>query len=225
MLRLNLQHLRDRLAHLNSQIPLLEAERTTIHKTLSAVFYSVLDLPSEVTSEIFLHCLPDAPSVPSSITAPLLLLKICRRWRDIALKTPALWASFAVYGGSGRTFGSMGTDHCQNGFSEQALLSSISVSSIRVLSFFFRLCIPSTTSQPLAIQAMVRHRFRTRSSRFSTMHRNGAVYILLSRSAVLSIPGRKRLCEGMSLLSRNSLWTRTSKVKQRTGATSQILGP
>ncbi|KAJ7820687.1 hypothetical protein B0H13DRAFT_1702757, partial [Mycena leptocephala] len=111
MLRPNLQHLRDRLAHLNSQIPLLEAERTTIRKTLSAVSYAVLDLPNEVTSEIFLHCLPDAPSIPSSITAPLLLLKICKRWRDIALKTPALWASFAVHGGSGRTFGSMGTDH------------------------------------------------------------------------------------------------------------------
>ncbi|KAF7335528.1 F-box domain-containing protein [Mycena venus] len=111
MPRPNLQHLRDRLAHLNSQIPLLEAERKAIRKTLSAVFYPVLDLPSEVTSEIFLHCLPDAPSVPSSITAPLLLLKICRRWRDVALKTPALWASFAVHGGSGRTFGSLGTDH------------------------------------------------------------------------------------------------------------------
>ncbi|KAJ7909300.1 hypothetical protein B0H13DRAFT_1616632 [Mycena leptocephala] len=102
MLRRNLQHLRDHLARLNSQIP-LEAEPTTIHKTLSAVFHPVLDLPGEVTSEIFLHCLPDTPSIPSSITAPLLLLKICKRWRDTALKTPVLWASFAVHGGSGRT--------------------------------------------------------------------------------------------------------------------------
>ncbi|KAJ6568751.1 hypothetical protein B0H19DRAFT_1256470 [Mycena capillaripes] len=102
------------LWHLNvvdTLIPLLEAERTTIRKTLSAIRYPVLDLLSEVTSEIFLHCLPDAPSVPSSIAAPLLLLKICKRWRNIALKTPALWASFAVNGGSGQRFGSMGTDH------------------------------------------------------------------------------------------------------------------
>ncbi|KAJ7806850.1 hypothetical protein B0H14DRAFT_1564484 [Mycena olivaceomarginata] len=48
---------------------------------------------------------------PSSLTAPLLLLKICKRWRDIALRTPALWASFAVHSGSGRAFGSMGSDH------------------------------------------------------------------------------------------------------------------
>ncbi|KAJ7306940.1 hypothetical protein DFH08DRAFT_901411 [Mycena albidolilacea] len=111
MLRPDLQHLRNRLAHLDPQIPLLEAERTTICKTVSAVIYLVLDLPSEVTSEIFLRCLPDAPSVPSSLTAPLLLLKICKRWRDIALRTPALWASFAVHSGSGRAFGIMGSDH------------------------------------------------------------------------------------------------------------------
>ena len=50
MLRPDLQHLRNRLAHLDSQIPLLEAERTNIRKTLSAVIYVVLDLPSEVAT-------------------------------------------------------------------------------------------------------------------------------------------------------------------------------
>jgi hypothetical protein len=51
------------------------------------------------------------------------------------------------------------------------------------------------------------------------------VYILLSHSAVFPMPGRKRLCEGMSIPSRNSLSMPTPKVKQWAGATSPILSP
>ncbi|KAJ6534213.1 hypothetical protein B0H19DRAFT_847183, partial [Mycena capillaripes] len=91
-----LQHLRDRLSQLDSQIPLLQAERKSIRQQLSVVFYPVLELPPEVTSEIFVHCLPDIPLHPSVHAAPLLLLKICKKWREIALRTPALWASFAL---------------------------------------------------------------------------------------------------------------------------------
>ncbi|KAF8202822.1 hypothetical protein K438DRAFT_1758127 [Mycena galopus ATCC 62051] len=97
MPRSNLQHLRDRLALLNSQIPLLEAERKTIRQKLAAVFYPVLELPTEITSEIFVHCLLNVPLTPTALTAPLLLLRICKKWREIALKTPVLWASFAVH--------------------------------------------------------------------------------------------------------------------------------
>ncbi|KAJ6531126.1 hypothetical protein B0H19DRAFT_967132, partial [Mycena capillaripes] len=55
-------------------------------------FNPVLRLPPELTSEIFLFCLPDSEfNVPNSTTAPLLLCQIFRRWRDIALATPGLW--------------------------------------------------------------------------------------------------------------------------------------
>ncbi|KAJ7167817.1 hypothetical protein C8R46DRAFT_1094246 [Mycena filopes] len=58
-----------------------------------------LALPPEITSEIFLHCLPPVPELgsypkdaPRSSRAPLLLLRVCRAWRDIAMSTPHLWA-------------------------------------------------------------------------------------------------------------------------------------
>ncbi|KAJ7982993.1 hypothetical protein DFH06DRAFT_904033, partial [Mycena polygramma] len=60
-------------------------------------------LPVEVNSEIFIHCLPSGPEgfdsikydrmKPRSRNAPLLLLQICRTWRDIALGTPRLWST------------------------------------------------------------------------------------------------------------------------------------
>lgn len=51
-------------------------------------------IPSEILSYIFELCLPDGwidPSSPiSSSVAPLLIEKVCRRWRDIARITPEL---------------------------------------------------------------------------------------------------------------------------------------
>ncbi|KAJ6554425.1 hypothetical protein B0H19DRAFT_868891, partial [Mycena capillaripes] len=53
--------------------------------------YPILTLPTEITVEIFTHCLPDEPCVPRTDTAPLLLGRICRTWREISLATPELW--------------------------------------------------------------------------------------------------------------------------------------
>ncbi|KAJ6490756.1 hypothetical protein C8R47DRAFT_1123451 [Mycena vitilis] len=51
-------------------------------------------LPVELTSEIFLYCLPDNDFVvPRSTTAPLLLCHTVKLWRNIALATPRLWSS------------------------------------------------------------------------------------------------------------------------------------
>ncbi|KAJ7744950.1 hypothetical protein DFH07DRAFT_924816 [Mycena maculata] len=55
--------------------------------------YPILTLPTETTAEIFMHCLPDVPSLPRIDTAPLLLGRICSKWRIISLTTPQLWSS------------------------------------------------------------------------------------------------------------------------------------
>ncbi|KAJ7233770.1 hypothetical protein C8J57DRAFT_1090236, partial [Mycena rebaudengoi] len=58
---------------------------------------SILDsidarLPFELWSEIFILCLPDPRERhPNARTAPLLLLRICSVWSNIARSTPALW--------------------------------------------------------------------------------------------------------------------------------------
>ncbi|KAJ7191779.1 hypothetical protein GGX14DRAFT_380761, partial [Mycena pura] len=56
-----------------------------------------LTLPNELTTRIFLHCLPPHGRVrPNPKTGPLLVAQICRHWRAVALSFPALWASIVL---------------------------------------------------------------------------------------------------------------------------------
>ncbi|KAJ7623502.1 hypothetical protein FB45DRAFT_925825 [Roridomyces roridus] len=67
-----------------------------------AVLYALaarpaLTLPSEVISTIFLFSLPDDEFIaPKPNEAPLSLISICKRWRVIAVNTPAVWASLSI---------------------------------------------------------------------------------------------------------------------------------
>ncbi|KAJ7883801.1 hypothetical protein B0H13DRAFT_1721188 [Mycena leptocephala] len=96
------QSLRDRLAEIDAQIALLEAERKIIQEQLGVVTYPVLSLPFDITSEIFVQCLPPVSNsepifhFPQKLPAALLLSQICRTWRDIAFKTPRIWAQFSI---------------------------------------------------------------------------------------------------------------------------------
>ncbi|KAJ7166812.1 hypothetical protein C8R46DRAFT_1351072 [Mycena filopes] len=74
----------------------LTEEKIAIQKSLDSIVYPILTLPVELTGEIFLHCLPDTPTPPSSTMAPMLLARICQYWRDIACSTPRLWAALRV---------------------------------------------------------------------------------------------------------------------------------
>ncbi|KAJ6515491.1 hypothetical protein C8R45DRAFT_888353 [Mycena sanguinolenta] len=99
--------LRRRLAELDAQISdqkrvldQLLRTRSDVERELHATAtYPVLTLPVEVTAEIFLHCLGvlDPPSIPqSSGSAPIVLSRVCRAWRDIAFSTPILWSQLRV---------------------------------------------------------------------------------------------------------------------------------
>ncbi|KIK33520.1 hypothetical protein CY34DRAFT_38321, partial [Suillus luteus UH-Slu-Lm8-n1] len=50
-------------------------------------------LPAELLSEIFTHTLPpfDGFLPPSKLRPPILLTRVCRRWREVAVGTPNLW--------------------------------------------------------------------------------------------------------------------------------------
>ncbi|KAJ7029336.1 hypothetical protein C8F04DRAFT_1043331 [Mycena alexandri] len=52
-----------------------------------------LQFPPEIIAEIFFRCLPAEFTVPDPGTAPLVLCRICRQYREIALSTPVLWSS------------------------------------------------------------------------------------------------------------------------------------
>ncbi|KAG1771047.1 hypothetical protein EV702DRAFT_1202081 [Suillus placidus] len=65
-----------------------------LHKKLVMALWR---LPNEVTSQIFVHCLPKHHRLwPSSKLAPMLLTRICRRWRDVAVSLPSLWCSLRL---------------------------------------------------------------------------------------------------------------------------------
>ncbi|KAJ7286466.1 hypothetical protein C8J57DRAFT_1664557 [Mycena rebaudengoi] len=66
--------------------------------TFAPINRPALTLPSELISEIFLHCLPDDTEFvpPNPHAAPLLLCRICRQWKQIALATPGLWSSLSL---------------------------------------------------------------------------------------------------------------------------------
>ncbi|KAJ7044776.1 hypothetical protein C8F04DRAFT_1069508 [Mycena alexandri] len=71
-----------------------------LESQLVSIVYPVLTLPFEITSEIFVQCLPDkrGKDVVNPREAPLLLMQVCVAWRQIAISTPPLWSTFDVVG-------------------------------------------------------------------------------------------------------------------------------
>ncbi|KAF5382821.1 hypothetical protein D9757_007311 [Collybiopsis confluens] len=53
-------------------------------------------LPPEILAEVFAQCLPKYGTRDLD-EAPLVLTRVCRNWRQIALGTPRLWTSLHVY--------------------------------------------------------------------------------------------------------------------------------
>ncbi|OAX31914.1 hypothetical protein K503DRAFT_702951, partial [Rhizopogon vinicolor AM-OR11-026] len=53
---------------------------------------AISHLPVEVLLQIFHHCLPETDHLQDSPKlTPIVLTRICRQWRDIAVNTPSLW--------------------------------------------------------------------------------------------------------------------------------------
>lgn len=68
------------------------------HSTTTKTGKAFFDrLPAELLIEIFVHanCL-DSEISPTKDDAPILLCRICKRWRRIAMDTPILWTEFSV---------------------------------------------------------------------------------------------------------------------------------
>ncbi|KAJ6610415.1 hypothetical protein B0H10DRAFT_2060660 [Mycena sp. CBHHK59/15] len=94
--------LRTRLADIDATISYqrsvfrqLRQERKQVQLQLDSLVYDpVLKLPPEITSDIFIHCLPvvRAHGSVNTMEAPMLLSHVSKPWREIALSTRALWA-------------------------------------------------------------------------------------------------------------------------------------
>ncbi|KAL0573424.1 hypothetical protein V5O48_008546 [Marasmius crinis-equi] len=89
----------EQLKFLDEEIFRLQTERDRLkslveqHRMLLSPFRR---FPIEIWEEIFVHCLPSIPARTLK-NAPLLLTRICRSWREIALGTPRLWNNIHIH--------------------------------------------------------------------------------------------------------------------------------
>jgi len=87
----------DRLRNLRRQLVKQQdkiIQSMNVHKSLVSALWR---LPTEVLSQIFVHCLPATDYLWARTgQAPLLLTRICRRWREVAVGTASLWCRLRV---------------------------------------------------------------------------------------------------------------------------------
>ncbi|KAJ7612242.1 hypothetical protein FB45DRAFT_940142 [Roridomyces roridus] len=107
-LRARLAEIDAETALLHTRLALLAAERKPLVQALQSVIYpAVLDIPPEITAEIFLQYVttaqiggdnPTIPHAPGWVApcGPLVLASICRRWREIALSLQPIWSRFRI---------------------------------------------------------------------------------------------------------------------------------
>ncbi|KAJ6450675.1 hypothetical protein C8R45DRAFT_848875, partial [Mycena sanguinolenta] len=77
-------------------ISALEQEQAELEAKLNNIVYPVLSLPTEITTRIFVECLPDDGATSLAECAPLLLMRVCRQWKDITLSSCQLWSSLRI---------------------------------------------------------------------------------------------------------------------------------
>ncbi|KAJ7609618.1 hypothetical protein FB45DRAFT_1066665 [Roridomyces roridus] len=86
----------------------LERDKSLLQRQLNAIRDPIQRLPLEISSEIFVQCLPEYPTLsdvcsvrprgtmPKFPTMPTLLLNICNAWTDIAASNPKLWSRMNI---------------------------------------------------------------------------------------------------------------------------------
>ncbi|KAJ7058796.1 hypothetical protein C8F01DRAFT_282292 [Mycena amicta] len=97
-LRHRLEAIDAETALLHAKITDLAAARRVVVDQLKRVTFPVLDLPVEITSQIFLHYTQHIRIGKRELdyNRPFVLASVCRRWRRIALALHELWANIII---------------------------------------------------------------------------------------------------------------------------------
>ncbi|KAJ7692833.1 hypothetical protein B0H17DRAFT_512251 [Mycena rosella] len=75
----------------------MEKMKSDAQTGLNGVLDPIARLPLEISSDIFTRCLfDDYITIPELKIAPLLFMSVCRSWNQIAVSTPALWATLHI---------------------------------------------------------------------------------------------------------------------------------
>ncbi|KAJ7280798.1 hypothetical protein C8J57DRAFT_1174426 [Mycena rebaudengoi] len=96
-IRRSISDLGARILALEEAFVATSLERQDLQTRLDTYKYPVLTLPTDITSEIFVHFLPPYPERPptTGLSSPHILGQICRTWREIALSMPRLWRAIS----------------------------------------------------------------------------------------------------------------------------------
>ena len=88
------------ISQLDAKIDELLLRRRCLHTyrdLLSTHLSPVRFLPPELLGEIFRYCLPQDYDESGAHKAVMLPSHVCKRWRDVALSTPALWTNIFLH--------------------------------------------------------------------------------------------------------------------------------
>ncbi|KAG2039656.1 hypothetical protein BDR03DRAFT_998554 [Suillus americanus] len=87
----------DSINHIHRQLVAKKDKITQSMNSHKRLVSALWRLPAEILSQIFIHCLPIGPHLsPASEAAPMLLTRICRQWREVAVDMPTLWHRLSV---------------------------------------------------------------------------------------------------------------------------------
>nr|GAT55179.1 predicted protein [Mycena chlorophos] len=99
-IRTYLNPIRKKLSQLDAEIVRLLEKRDALQTVVSAhevLISPMRRIPDDVWGMIFLETLPEGRNTALHATeGPLLLVQVCRYWRDLAYSIPRLWASMHV---------------------------------------------------------------------------------------------------------------------------------
>ncbi|KDR83126.1 hypothetical protein GALMADRAFT_57218, partial [Galerina marginata CBS 339.88] len=88
------------IAQLQDRLKYLTERGDTVQKSIdqyNVILSPVRRLPTDVLHEIFYLCLPTQRNpIMRASDAPMLLTRICRPWRSLALASPRLWARLHI---------------------------------------------------------------------------------------------------------------------------------
>ncbi|KAF7982254.1 hypothetical protein HWV62_29485 [Athelia sp. TMB] len=83
------------ISHIRTALQRLLTKRAVLQDYADAhqgVLSYMRRIPTEILSEIFIHTLPAFPFELSAKDAPLLLERVCQRWKDVVRSTSLLWS-------------------------------------------------------------------------------------------------------------------------------------
>ncbi|KAJ7472191.1 hypothetical protein FB451DRAFT_1367983 [Mycena latifolia] len=91
-LRARIDQISADIARQKELVKALERDKGAAQRQLNALFDPFARLPLEISSEIFIQCLPPRPK-PGARLVPMLFLNVSKAWTAITLSTSALWTT------------------------------------------------------------------------------------------------------------------------------------